>query len=218
MIMKLSLVCQWSQTCQWQWKLANSQYIMLYHRLQEETCLTLPMLHIHLFINFMHIVSNFINVILVIAVIIIQSYSSYSPLGVVRQLVSCSREWERMVDACEIKTTFCWKIHVKSMEYFAYSSLIIWYCTCSETDWNLFLLENLCFTGVKPLSAGSFYKYFLKDLALCVCVEKGCQRPELMRIPCTIFICGYKICGGQRGCGMGIALSTGVLCCHLLFY
>ena len=93
---------------------------------------------------------------------------------------------------CEIETTLCWKIHAWSTEYFANSSLIIWYCTWSETDWNLFLLENLCFTGVKPLSAGSSYKYFLKKCPF-VCGE-GLSETWVNEDPLYCF--GYRICGG----------------------
>ena len=69
----------------------------------------------------------------------------------------------------------------------------------------------------EALKCKEFLQVFPQRLGL-VCVEKGYQRLELMRIPCTVFVCGYRICGGQSDCGMGFALSTGVLCCHLLFY
>jgi hypothetical protein len=47
-------------------------------------------------------------------------------------------------------------------------------------------MENLCFAVVKPLNAGNFYKYFLKNMALCMW-KKGLQRPEIMRTSCTLF-------------------------------
>jgi hypothetical protein len=44
----------------------------------------------------------------------------------------------------------------------------------------------ICRCEALHLSAGNFYKYFLKNLALCMW-RKGFQRPEIMRTACTIF-------------------------------
>lgn len=98
-----------------------------------------------------------------------------------------------MVDACEIGTAFSRKVHSQWIWYpgiwniFAYSCLIIWPCICRETDWNLYLLENLWFIGVKPLSARNFYVQWLKNWALRM--WRRISETEIIRPPCTVFLC-----------------------------